>query len=226
VNESDLKMKGAFITFEGVDGSGKSTQVSTLDGALQTRGLGVVATREPGGSPVAERIRRILLDPEAGEMAWATEVMLYLASRAEHVAEVVRPALEKGKVVLCDRFLDSTLAYQAYGRRVNGSDLGIALSAIRRANELGTGGIAPELTFLLDVDPEEGLERVRDSGRSPDRLEGGGTAFLHRVRNGFLALADSEPGRFVVIDGTRTVKEIAQEIEVITCELLSKKGML
>ncbi len=219
-------MTGAFITFEGVDGSGKSTQVSALSTALLARGVKVVSTREPGGSPVAERIRRILLDPDVGEMAWATEVMLYLASRAEHVDQVVRPALERGEVILCDRFLDSTLAYQAYGRGASGLDIQAALGAIRRANELGTDGIGPELTFLLDLDPETGLDRVRDAGRRPDRLEGGGIAFLRRVRDGFLALAEADSERIMVIDATGTQKEIAHKIEDRTCKYLIIKGIL
>lgn len=217
---------GTFITFEGIDGSGKSTQVSTLAALLEKRGVDVISTREPGGSPVAERIRGILLDPDMEEMAWATEVMLYLASRAEHVEHVVRPALESGSVVLCDRFLDSTLAYQAYGRESGGSEIDAALGTIRRANQLGTGGIGPELTFLLDLEPEKGLDRVRDAGRPPDRLEGGGIDFLRRVREGFLALAAAEPERVVVIDAAGTIEEIAGVIEARALEHLTKKGIL
>lgn len=215
-----------FITFEGVDGSGKSTQASALGESLRALGLPVTTTREPGGSPVAERIRRILLDPEAAGMAWATEVLLYLASRAEHVAAVLRPALERGEVVICDRFLDSTLAYQAWGRKEESGDVEVALSSIRKANDLGTSGLGPELTFLLDLDPAEGLARVRDAGRRPDRLEGGGMAFLGRVREGFLSLARAEPERFVIVDGARAREEIAQEINVVACDYLRKKGML
>ncbi len=216
-------MPGTFVTFEGVDGSGKSTQTGLLAEALHSRGYSVTTSREPGGTPVAERVREILLDPHIKNMAWSTEVLLYLASRAEHVARVLRPALERGEIVICDRFLDSTLAYQAFGR--DGGDTGIAeaLVAICRANDLSTGGIGPELTFLLDLDPREGLIRTSEAGRAPDRLEGEGITFLERVRKGFLHLAAEEPDRIVVVDGSSDASDIAEEVLDSTLKHLQRK---
>ncbi len=214
---------GTFITLEGVDGSGKSTQAARLTAWLTDEGLEVVATREPGGPPVAERIREVLLDP-AGTMAWETEVLLYLASRAEHVARVIRPALEEGRVVVCDRFLDSTLAYQAFGRET-GRDAEQDTEAIREANRLATGGIAPELTLLLDIEPSVGLARAREAGRGPDRLESEGTAFLERVRRGFLTLAAASGDRIRVIDADREPGVIEEEIRTIIRAHLGRKGM-
>lgn len=214
---------GTFVTLEGVDGSGKSTQAETLAEVLLSEGFRVLVSREPGGTPVAERIRQVLLDPEIVSMAWSTEVLLYLASRAEHVASVLRPALERGEVVICDRFLDSTLAYQAFGREGGDYDVASALVAIRKANELSTGGIGPELTFLLDLDPEEGLHRTEAAGRAHDRLEGEGLAFLRLVREGFLQLAGEEPKRIVVIDAARAASEIAEEIAEQTLTHLRRK---
>ena len=216
-------MPGTFVTFEGVDGSGKSVQTGLLAEALRSRGYSVTASREPGGTPVAERVREILLDTGIENMAWSTEVLLYLASRAEHVARVLRPALERGELVICDRFLDSTLAYQAFGRDGGDTSIGEALVAIRRANDLSTGGTGPELTFLLDLDPEEGLNRTSEAGRTPDRLEGEGIAFLERVRKGFLHLAVEEPDRIVVVDGSSAASEIAEEVLDFTLKHLQRK---
>jgi dTMP kinase len=185
--------------------------------------MDVLTSREPGGTPVSERIRQILLDPGIDSMAWATEVLLYLASRAEHTAEVLKPALERGEIVICDRFLDSTLAYQAFGRQGGDGDVEGAVRAIRGANTLATGGIGPELTFLLDLDPEEGLARTMGEGRTPDRLEGEGLEFLERVRGGFLRLAEEESDRIVVVDGSRPPAEIADEVLETTLTYLRRK---
>jgi len=208
-----------------VDGSGKSTQARLLVEALRAEGHEVVAAREPGGSPVAERIRTILLDPSAGPITWATEVLLYLASRAEHVGTVIRPALERGAVVVCDRFLDSTLAYQGYGREPENGSVVEAVSAIRRANHLGTLGLGPERTYLIDLEAGVGLTRARAGGRPPDRLEGEGTGFLERVRTGFLELARQEPDRFLVLDGDQTIEVISRRIHEDASALLRRKGM-
>ncbi len=223
MNQSTTKLPGTFITLEGVDGSGKTTQAEALSAALRNAGYRVLRSREPGGTPVAERIRDILLDREIESMAWSTEVLLYLASRAEHVATLLRPALERGEVVVCDRFLDSTLAYQAFGREGGGLQVAEALDTIRRANDLATGGLGPELTFLLDLDPSEGLNRTEAAGRSPDRLEGEGTSFLGRVRDGFLALAEAEPDRIHVIPAGGTITDIAEEITERTLSYLQRK---
>jgi dTMP kinase len=223
MNRSTKALPGTFITLEGVDGSGKTTQAESLASLLTRAGYRVRLSREPGGTPVAERIREILLDRGITEMAWSTEVLLYLASRAEHVAGLLRPALERGEVVVCDRFLDSTLAYQAFGREGGGHGTATALEAIRRANELATGGLGPELTFLLDLDPADGLRRTAAAGRSPDRLEGEGTEFLDRVRNGFLALAEAEPDRIHVIPAGGAATDIAEEIAGHTLAWLERK---
>jgi len=223
VNQSTGQLPGTFITLEGVDGSGKSTQAAALSVALKNAGFSVLLSREPGGTPVAEQIRDILLDREIESMAWSTEVLLYLASRAEHVSTLLRPALERGEVVVCDRFLDSTLAYQAFGREGGGVRVIEAMDAIRRANDLATGGLGPELTFLLDLDPSEGLNRAVIAGRSPDRLEGEGTVFLDRVRDGFLALAEAEPDRIHVIPAGGTVTDISEEIARRALSYLQRK---
>jgi len=223
VNRSTTELPGTFITLEGVDGSGKTTQAEALSRILRATGHRVLLSREPGGTPVAERIRDILLDREIESMAWSTEVLLYLASRAEHVAGLLRPALERGEIVICDRFLDSTLAYQAFGREGGGRTLAEALEAIRRANELATDGLGPELTFLLDLDPAEGLSRTAAAGRPPDRLEGEGTTFLERVRQGFLSLAVSEPDRIHVIPAGGSVTDVTEEIAEHTLTWLQRK---
>jgi len=223
VNRSTTELPGTFITLEGVDGSGKTTQAEALSRILRATGHRVLLSREPGGTPVAERIRDILLDREIESMAWSTEVLLYLASRAEHVAGLLRPALERGEIVICDRFLDSTLAYQAFGREGGGRPVAEALEAIRRANELATGGLGPELTFLLDLDPVEGLSRTAAAGRPPDRLEGEGTTFLERVRQGFLSLAVSEPDRIHVIPAGGSVTDVTEEIAEHTLTWLQRK---
>lgn len=191
-------MRGRFITFEGPEGSGKSSHVRRVVERLRARGLTVLTTREPGGTPTGELVREILQHERAGEpLADRAEVMLFCASRAQLVARVVRPALERGEWVLCDRFADSTLAYQGYGR---GFDLG----DLRRLNAFAIGGTLPDVTALMDVPVEVGLRRVHarsaDSGQSADRIEREALAFHQRMRDGYLAMAAQEPARWVRID--------------------------
>ena len=186
-------MPGLFITFEGVEGSGKSSRCRNLLKALRTTGCETVFTREPGGPDVSERIRSVLLDPEL-EVPPLTELMLYFAGRAANVDLVVRPALSGGAVVLCDRYSDATLAYQGYGRR-------LPMDEIRASNHLATGGLIPDLTVLMDLDPEEGFRRMNISGRTLDRIEMEKLDFHRRVRDGYLELAAGEPDRFLVVDG-------------------------
>ncbi len=187
-------MPGLFVTFEGVEGSGKSSRCRCLIKALQKTGSETVFTREPGGPDVSERIRSILLNPEL-DVPPLTELMLYFASRAANVDRVIRPALDRGAIVLCDRFSDATFAYQGWGR-------GIPLDSMMAANELATGGLMPDLTILMDLDPEEGFRRMNISGRKLDRMEMEDISFHHRVQEGYNLLARRAPERFLVVDGT------------------------
>lgn len=199
-------MQGIFITFEGIDGSGKSTQVRLLSGFLGMMKQEVVVTCEPGGG--LDAIRG-LLSPELSPEA---EFLLFAADRAEHVRRVIRPALERGAWVVSDRYLDSSLAYQGFGR-------GLPLSWLEEVIHGATGGLKPHLTFLLDLPPEEALRRI--GGRHRDHLESGGIGFFNRVRNGYLALAESEPARFVVIDATMDVSQVhAKAIEHVYSRFL------
>ena len=184
-------MHGRFVTFEGIEGCGKSTQLGLLRAWMEEGGLPVLATREPGGTALGQAIRRALLAPGDGEVAPEAELLLYEADRAQHVREVVRPALERGVNVLCDRFYDSTTAYQAFGRGLDGE-------RVRALNAWAAGGLAPDLTLLFDLPVEEGLRRARRGGGG-DRLEREAAEFHERVRRGFLELAEREPGRFRVI---------------------------
>jgi len=184
-------MPGLFVTFEGGEGTGKSTQIERLAALLRTRGLDPLVTREPGGTPIGERVRDLLLDVDRRPTA-ATEVFLLEASRAELVATVVRPALEAGRDVLCDRFDDSTLAYQGGGR-------GLEADTLATLNRFATGGLRPDLTLLLDLDPAVGLRRRSGAGEA-NRLDREPEAFHRRVRERYLELARREPERIVVLD--------------------------
>lgn len=197
---------GLFITLEGGDGSGKSTQIKSLLRRLQTRHITAMAIREPGGTPLGDRLRQLLkfsstpLTPEA-------ELLLFNASRAQLVADVIRPALERGEVVLCDRFTDSTLAYQGYGR-------GISLATVQAVNRAATGSLKPDLTIFLDLSPEEGMGR-RSTTR--DRFEQGFeqkgiTAFHQRVRQGYLELTRKEPERWLTLDARLSQREVSRLI--------------
>lgn len=210
-----------FISFEGGDGSGKTTQLKLLEAYLATQGKVCLCTREPGGTTLGGMIRRLLLEVGRGEISAPTEVFLYLADRAQHVHEVIHPALEEGKLVLCDRFTDSTLAYQGYGR-------GIDLGMLRRLNQVASRGVAPDLTLLLDLPAAVGLSRTRDrlsrggamGGQPEDRFEQEKLEFHERVRSGFLRLARAEPERIVVFDGLLPTSEIHEQIrKIIVCKL-------
>jgi dTMP kinase len=208
---------GLFITFEGPEGSGKSTQIRLLATALKRHGVPVVVTAEPGGSPVGLEIRRLLLKAPVKPSPEA-ELFLFLADRADHVSSVIRPALERGTVVLCDRYTDSTLAYQGGGR-------GIPLSKLKHLNEEATGGLTPRLTFLMDLPVEKGLARAgKREGGKKDRMESERLAFHRRVRSTFLALAQKEPKRFRVLDATRNVEVLALDIFQTLAGLTSKKS--
>ncbi len=185
--------RGSFITFEGVEGAGKSTRCRELISNLEQRGISVIHTREPGGPPTSERIRSLLLDPELS-ISPLTELMLYLASRASNVDIVIRPALESGINVICERYSDATFAYQIGGR-------GLPEKPVRDADSLATGGLVPDLTILLDLDPEVGFARLRRQGREKDRIELEKICFHRRVRQLYLKLAETE-ARYLVIDAS------------------------
>ncbi len=198
-------MSGLFITFEGVEGSGKTTQLELLRQYLDTRGCSILLTREPGGTPTAEAIRNVLLDTANKELVPMAELLLYAAARAQHVEERIRPALEAGMIVLCDRFSDSTTAYQGIAR-------GLSLELLGQLHHIATNNLRPHLTFLLDMDPEAGLARTRNRGRN-DRIEQESIAFHRRVRDGFLAIADNEPERVLVLDASQELEVLAREIQ-------------
>ena len=203
-----------FITFEGCDGTGKSTQIKLLEGHLSAQGKSCVLTREPGGTNLGRHIRQVLLEVGKQSIGSPTELFLYLADRAQHVQEIIIPALGRGKVVLCDRHTDSTLAYQGYGR-------GIDLELLRRLNNMASYGLRPDLTFLLDCPVHIGLSRTaernsRTSGTNiEDRFEKEKLEFHETVRQGFLELARAEPGRISVIDASGTIHEAFEAIRTI-----------
>jgi dTMP kinase len=192
----------AFLTFEGMEGCGKSTQAQRLCAGLSRETL---LTCEPGGTPLGEAIRELLLEPSRGRMSPVSEALLYLADRAQHVAEVIRPALEAGRTVISDRYVDSTLAYQGYGR-------GLPMDLLRAVAELATGGLTPDLTVFLDVPVVLGLERVGKRGRH-DRLESERLEFHERVRRGYLELIEREPRRWALVNGEGSEDEVAKRVQ-------------
>jgi dTMP kinase len=199
---------GFFLTFEGIEGSGKTTQVQKLAKLLREPGsVSVCLTKEPGGTPLANRIRAILLDPEEDGMDPVTEVLLYAASRRQHTMEVIRPALDGGAIVLCDRFTDATLAYQGFGRTLN-------LDRLRALNDWATERTYPDLTLIYDLAESIGLDRARarndasEALRGESRIEGEDLRFHRRVREGYLSLAAAEPRRYAVIDANGTIDEV------------------
>ncbi|MCY3823336.1 MAG: dTMP kinase [Nitrospinae bacterium] len=208
-------MRGRFITFEGVEGCGKSTQMARLLEWMEKAGLPVLATREPGGTEVGEGIRELLLAPRDEGIDAATELLLYEAARAQHVIEVIRPALEAGAHVLCDRFFDSTTAYQAFGR-------GLDEEMVLELNRMASGGLVPDLTLLFSVPLEEGLGRARGESAG-DRLEGESLAFHRRVQAGFEALAKREPGRFRAL-GDSAIEQVHEEVLTIVKERFEWAG--
>jgi len=202
------------ITFEGIDCSGKSTQAKLLVERLEQMGHQVVLLREPGGTTISEQVRDILLDNKHKEMDRITEFLLFSASRAHLVSEVILPALRENKTVVCDRFYDSSTAYQGWGRGINIED-------VKRINHIATLGTVPDITFLIDIPPNESVRRKNlMPGSAVDRMEVSGITFYEQVRNGYLAIAKSEPERFVVIDGMKSVKEIAQEVWMVVSDRL------
>jgi dTMP kinase len=198
-----------FITFEGGEGSGKSSHAVALAAALRTRGRQVVETREPGGTAAGAAIRSLLLGSEATPLTGLAELFLYCADRAQHVAELIRPALDEGQIVVCDRFSDSTIAYQGYGR-------GLDLDVVRSLDAQARAGLTPSLTFLLDCPVEVGLGRAKARAAARDRFERETLAFHERVRAGFAALAREAPERIVVVDSTGPVATVTERIATTT----------
>ena len=210
-------MKGCFITLEGGEGVGKSTNVNFVRDCLTAAGKAVVVTREPGGTSLGERIRSILLDGRIEGMDPNTELLLMFAARAEHLGSVVRPALERGDWVVCDRFTDATYAYQGGGR-------GIAWERIAVLENWVQGDLRPDLTLLLDASPEVGRSRMHDRGGQPDRFEQEQRAFFERVRAAYLTLADRESRRYRVIDAARPLSEVQDRLRQILNEFCRNAG--
>ena len=193
--------KGLFITFEGCDGCGKTTQLELLAKFLEEKGYDVVVTREPGAKGLGTKLREILLNYD-GEVSSNCESFLFLADRAQHIDTLVKPAIENGKIVLCDRHIDSTVAYQGYGRGIN-------LEQINYLNNLATSGLKPDLTLLFDVDTETSMQRV---GKNKDRMESAGIEFQEKVRHGYLELAKEESKRIKVFNSKKTIEQLHQEV--------------
>jgi dTMP kinase len=208
-------MRGFFITFEGTEGSGKSSQIGILARYLTQQGHRVVATREPGGTPFGEQIRKVLLNVKNHRLDSRAELFLYLSSRTQHLEEVILPALNKGKIVICDRFSDATLAYQGYGRRLD-------LKFVRPAVDFSAKGLSPDLTLLLDLDVDVGLARVRIRGRR-NRLDREEQQFHERVRAGYLRLARMDRKRIRLIEASDKPKVVAREIRVIVDRYLNQR---
>ncbi|MEO0266354.1 MAG: dTMP kinase [candidate division WOR-3 bacterium] len=207
---------GFFITIEGIEGSGKSTLTEGIIEFLKTKGFNVVYSREPGGTKVGESVRNILL-ADGNEMDPMTEVFLFLAARRENVRKNILPALRDGKVVVCDRYTDSTIAYQGYGR-------GLPIKLLRRLNKLATYGIKPDLTFVIDIDPEKGLKRI--SGKELDRIERENIDFHRRVRDGYRKIARISGRRVKILDGELPKEELLKKAISLVENRLSEKGKL
>lgn len=212
-----------FITFEGIEGSGKTTQIARLASRLEAGGLPVLTTREPGGCAIADAIRAILLDADNSALVPKAELLLYAAARAQHVEEVIRPALAAGQVVLCDRFTDATLAYQGYGRQ-------LSLDLIDELNRLASSDLTPDLTLLFDLPVETGLERAMRriagcAGPAEDRFEQESVAFHQRIRQGYLQLAKEQPERFRVIDAATGPDRVAGDILTAVQAFFREKGL-
>ncbi|WP_423224054.1 dTMP kinase [Candidatus Amarolinea aalborgensis] len=206
-----------FITFEGPEGSGKTTQIQRLAAWLREQGQTVLATREPGGTAIGDRVRAILLDSDHREMQPQTEILLFSAARAQIVGQIIRPHLARGGVVLCDRFADSTLAYQGYGRQLD-------LATLRLITAFATGGLQPDLTFCLDLPVDVGLQRkAAGAGEEWNRMEQETLAFHARVRRGYLTLAQAEPARWRVLDATQPVQALQAAMRA---EVAARLGLL
>ena len=219
-----MKYKNSlFITFEGIEGSGKTTQIKLLNDALKLRGYEALVTREPGGTKIGDEVRKIVLDSKHAGMAPLCELFLIAAARAQHVKEVIVPSLESGCLVLCDRFMDATVAYQGYAR-------GFSLNLISQLNTKALDGVKPDLTFLLDCVPEKGLNRALDrmaklgTLSKEDRFEREPLEFHNKVREGYLKVAEENPERFIVVGPGRDIESVHQEISQKVLAILQEKN--
>jgi len=217
-----LNRPGIFISFEGIDGSGKTTQLEILREALARSGREVVVAQEPGGTRVGREIRRLLLDAASHDLRAIPELRLYFASRAQNIEEVIRPALEAGRVVVADRFTDATVAYQGYGR-------GLGVDTVRAIERVACGGMKPDLTLLLDIDPDVGVKRAlarnheaTQTGAAGDesRMERESREFFERVAAGYRAIHAAEPGRVILIDGRGPIEKVAAAVQAAVAQCL------
>ena len=205
---------GKLITFEGIDGSGKSTQIQLLEAEFGKLGISYKTFREPGGTKLSEKIRAILLDKENIELYSNAESLLFAAARAQLTAEQIKPAITKGEFVICDRFTDSTIAYQGYGRGLN-------INNLELMNTIATDGLIPDITFILDIDPQKATERLKTV--NPDRMEAAGIDFFKKIRQGYCQIREQNQSRCIVIDGEKPQKDISKEIHHIIMERFKKE---
>ncbi|MBE3090149.1 MAG: dTMP kinase [Actinobacteria bacterium] len=212
-------MKGIFITFEGIDGSGKTTQIELLNSFLKQSGFDVVLTREPGGTDIGDKIRKILLDSKNIQMSYRAETLLFLASRAELVSKVIQPSLNQGKIIICDRFFDSTIAYQGIARQLGAEKiLDMSLWA--------TENIIPDLTFLLSIDVWECENRIKNGKKKKDRIEKEEIDFKSKIQEGYMQLAGKNKERFVIVDGCLDIESVFAVVKSNTLRVLKSKGLL
>ncbi len=205
---------GKLITFEGIDGSGKSTQIQLLEAEFEKLDISYKTFREPGGTKLSEKIRAILLDKENIELYSNAESLLFAAARAQLTAEQIKPALTKGEFVICDRFTDSTIAYQGYGRGLN-------INNLELMNTIATDGLIPDITFILDIDPQKATERLKTV--NPDRMEAAGIDFFKKIRQGYCQIREQNQSRCIVIDGEKPQKDVSKEIHHIIMERFKKE---
>ena len=205
---------GKLITFEGIDGSGKSTQIQLLEAEFEKSGISYKTFREPGGTKLSEKIRTILLDKENIELYSNAESLLFAAARAQLTAEQIKPAITKGEFVICDRFTDSTIAYQGYGRGLN-------INNLELINTIATDGLIPDITFILDIDPQKATERLKTV--NPDRMEAAGIDFFKKIRQGYCQIREQNQSRCIVINGEKPQKDISKEIHHIIMKRFKKE---
>lgn len=207
--------KGFMVVFDGSNGAGKTTVIKSVENYLIAKGFDVVVTREPGGTPIGEKIREVILDPSTPEMSFMTELMLFGAGRAQHIQEKITPALAEGKIVLSDRFDAATFSFQHFAR-------GIDLDTITKINNLALNGFSPSMNIILDLDPAEGLKRVHSRGEGLDRLEDEKAEFLEKARNGYLTQATQAPDKFTVIDAAQSKDKVLAAVLQVIDALIGK----